>query len=257
MPYNKSLSQFVAEAWPIVESKSPYVHNWHIDVIASHLEAVSEGRIKHILINVPSGTMKTLLCDVFFPAWHWLRNPETNFGLALQCETLQAREKTKLKRLINSEWYKSQAPSSFNHEAPPIDVRTVYHTIGMRPDVLIVDDPQRSDVSPKQMESDANALLDGVLARLRQDGAFVFVATRISENDLSGVIESAMPDIERLVLPMEYDPATVSMFDQRSNKGDLLFPERMPPEYVDRCKKSFGPLAYAAQFQQKPIKRNE
>lgn len=257
MSYNKSLSQFVSEAWPIVESKSPYVHNWHIDVIASHLEAVSEGRIKHILINVPSGTMKTLLCDVFFPAWQWLKKPQTKFGLILQSDFLQAREKTKLKRLINSEWYKAQAPSSFNHESPPIDVRTVYHTIGMRPDVLIVDDPQRLDVSPKQMESDANALLDGVLARLRQDSAFVFVATRISGNDLSGVIESAMPDIEHLVLPMEYDASTASVFDPRQNENELLFTELMPLEYVERCKKSFGPLAYAAQFQQKPIKRNE
>jgi hypothetical protein len=39
------LKQFVKIAWHQVEPARPYIHNWHIDTICSHLEAVTRGDI--------------------------------------------------------------------------------------------------------------------------------------------------------------------------------------------------------------------
>jgi hypothetical protein len=36
-----------------------------------HLEAVTFGDINRLLINVPPGFMKSLLVNVFWPAWEW------------------------------------------------------------------------------------------------------------------------------------------------------------------------------------------
>ena len=51
----RKLVNFVRRAWPVVEPGTPYVHGWHIDAIAEHLEAVSAGEINRLLINVPPG----------------------------------------------------------------------------------------------------------------------------------------------------------------------------------------------------------
>ncbi len=54
----ESLAGFVREAWHVLEPGNVYVHGWHIEAICAHLEAVSDGRITRLLINVPPGTMK-------------------------------------------------------------------------------------------------------------------------------------------------------------------------------------------------------
>ncbi len=58
-------------AWPVIEPGAPYIHGWHIDAVGAHLEAVTAGEITRLLINVPPGTMKSLLAGVFWPAWEW------------------------------------------------------------------------------------------------------------------------------------------------------------------------------------------
>jgi len=43
----------------VLEPNARYFHNWHIDAICAHLEAVDgTGRITRLLINVPPGSMK-------------------------------------------------------------------------------------------------------------------------------------------------------------------------------------------------------
>ena len=44
--------------------------------MADHLEAVTRGDIRKLLINVPPRHMKSLLVSVFWPAWEWTRWPE-------------------------------------------------------------------------------------------------------------------------------------------------------------------------------------
>ena len=63
--------RFIQRAWPVVEPSTRYVHGWHIDAIAAHLEAVTSGEINRLLINVPPGTMKSLAVGVLWPAWEW------------------------------------------------------------------------------------------------------------------------------------------------------------------------------------------
>ena len=64
------LRTFVELAWPHVDP-APFVGNWHIDEMCTHLEQVSIGEIRDLVINIPPGHMKSLLVDVFWPAWEW------------------------------------------------------------------------------------------------------------------------------------------------------------------------------------------
>src|SRR5216117_3499506 len=72
----RSLGEFVMQAWPIVEPATPFVPGWHIDAIIEHLEAITRGQIRNVLINVPPRHMKSLLVSVLWPAWEWIRWPE-------------------------------------------------------------------------------------------------------------------------------------------------------------------------------------
>ena len=64
----ESLIDFVRLAWHVVEPAQKFVHGWHLDAIADHLTAITDGELIRLLINVPPGTMKSLLTSVFWPA---------------------------------------------------------------------------------------------------------------------------------------------------------------------------------------------
>ena len=72
---SENLRLFVREAWKVLKPAEKYLHNWHIDAICDHLEAVSRGEILRLQIWVPRGTMKSLNVSVLWPAWEWTRNP--------------------------------------------------------------------------------------------------------------------------------------------------------------------------------------
>src|SRR5260370_36916942 len=102
---SRSLREFVRQAWPIVEPFTPFVPGWHIDAIIDHLEAVSRGQIRNLLINVPPRHMKSLLVSVFWPAWEWLRSPERRWLYSSYGAQLSIRDSVKCRRLIESPWY--------------------------------------------------------------------------------------------------------------------------------------------------------
>jgi hypothetical protein len=53
-----SLIEFFAAAWPEFDP-APVKINWHHEVIAEHLEAVTRGEIRKLLISVPPRCSKT------------------------------------------------------------------------------------------------------------------------------------------------------------------------------------------------------
>ena len=61
----KRLRDFVEQAWPILEPATEFKSNWHIDCICEHLEAMTRGDIKKLILNVPPGSMKPVHCDEY------------------------------------------------------------------------------------------------------------------------------------------------------------------------------------------------
>ncbi|WP_244936512.1 hypothetical protein [Methylobacterium currus] len=104
----ESLAGFVRRAWPVIEPGAPYIHGWHIDAVCAHLEAVTAGEITRLLINVPPGTMKSLLAGVFWPAWEWgpKNRPSLRTVAVSHTERLALRDNLRTRRLITSPWYR-------------------------------------------------------------------------------------------------------------------------------------------------------
>jgi len=109
----RSLRVFIKEAFKVIEPESQYAHNWHIDAIADHLEAVSRGEIKKLIINVPPGHMKSLSVCVFYPAWEWLHHPHLRWIFASYGSHLSTRDSVKMRSLITSGWYQKHYRSIY------------------------------------------------------------------------------------------------------------------------------------------------
>src|SRR5690606_37899345 len=100
----RTLSGFVREAWNVLEPANPYIHGWHIDAICEHLEAITRGDITRLLVNVPPGTMKSLISGVFWPAWEWgpMGRSETRIIGSSYSEDYAKRDNRRMRDLITS-----------------------------------------------------------------------------------------------------------------------------------------------------------
>ncbi len=118
-----SLLEFTKQSWNVVEP-GPLDINWHVECLCEHFEAVANQQVLRLLINVPPRHMKSLVANVFFPAWVWANRPRkdlngapTNeegwFGPGVKFlhvtykQDLTTRDSTKCRRLIESPWYQA------------------------------------------------------------------------------------------------------------------------------------------------------
>ncbi len=98
----RSLYRFVLEAWSVVEPGVPFVDNWHIRVICEHLERVSRGLIRKLIINIPPRAMKSLIVAVFWPCWEWLHRPGGKWLFVTYTGSLTLRDSLRCRTLIQS-----------------------------------------------------------------------------------------------------------------------------------------------------------
>src|SRR6266704_6931342 len=110
----QSLRSFVRQGWHVVEPSQEYMHNWHIDAICEHLEAVSNNQIQNLLINMPPRAMKSLCVSVFWPMWEWINKPYTRWMFSSYALSLAIRDSIKCRRLIESNWYKTNWGDNFS-----------------------------------------------------------------------------------------------------------------------------------------------
>lgn len=273
----RSLATFVREAWDVLEPGTPYVHGWHVEVICEHLEAVTRGDINRLLINVPPGTMKSTLTSVFWPAWEWgpAGMPHIRMIGASHEGSLATRDARKMRMLVTSDWYQERWPvlmsrdqsEKINFENESRGFRQacpVRSMTGKRGHRIIWDDPHSSEGANSQAEREEAVRIfkETLPTRLVEPktSAIVIVMQRLHELDVSGEILSGDYGYEHLMLPMEFEPdrrciTSIGWSDPRTEEGELLFPERFPPEVVERDKKAMGEYAVAGQLQQRPAPR--
>jgi predicted phage terminase large subunit-like protein len=275
----ESLAGFIRRAWSVIEPAAPYVHGWHIDAIAEHLEAITSGQITRLLINVPPGTMKSLCVGVFWPAWEWgpRNRPSTRVVATSHSIPLAVRDNLKARRLIQSDWYQAlwgdritltgdqNAKTKFENTRTGFrDAMAFKSLTGSRGDRVIIDDPHSVDSAESEAERNGvtTTFLESVPTRLNspRDSAIVVVMQRLHERDVSGVILAKNLGYEHLMLPMEFEPdrrcvTSIGFRDPRTEDGELLFPARFPREVVERDKVPLGSYAVAGQFQQRPAPR--
>jgi len=273
------LREFTKAAWPTIEPGVDFKNNWHIDAISDHLQAVAEGDIKRLIINVPPRHMKSISVAVALPAWTWATQPSKKFLYASYAASLSIRDSTKCRRLIDSQWYKAHfgdkfkltddqnQKQRFENDLTGFRIATSVGgaLTGDGGDIICIDDPHNS------VEADSSAVREGVLdwwdqamqTRLNdpQTGAFVIIMQRLHEQDLTGHIlaNELGNEWDHLCLPARYEighptpnRSTLGFTDPRTEEGELLWPDRMDEKTLTTLERSLGTYAAAGQLQQRP-----
>lgn len=276
----RSLKEFVKQAWHILEPKAKFKDNWHVDVICGHLEAVDRGEIKRLVINIPPRCMKSLLASVFYPAWKWARDPSHQFLCASHDKELATRDNLKMRDLIESAWYKKHWPHV--QLSPAQNKKTEYqntakgHRIGIGMgggatgyggDTLIFDDPHSADAtfSDKLRETALQQFRTKFYNRLNdpETGSMIIIMQRLHEADISGYVlgeienEEPPEKFEHLMIPMQYDSSretstVLGYYDERTVEGELLWGARFDEAYVQSQRISLGTYGAAGQLDQAP-----
>jgi hypothetical protein len=108
-----SLRFFVEQAWPVLEPGTKFIPGIHVDAVCLHLQAMIEGRIKDLIVNIPPGFAKSMISAVFMPAWVWIRKPEYRFLFASYKAEYAIRDSVKCRTLIQSRWYQERWGNRF------------------------------------------------------------------------------------------------------------------------------------------------
>lgn len=271
----RSLKKFMVGAWDVIEPETEFLDGWHIDAICRHLEAAAEGEILWLLISMPPGHMKSILCSVAFPTWLWCRKPEVRILTASYAAELSRGFSIQSRSIIESDWYQARWPMALRHDVNRQDRyenESRGHRIatsvgakltGLGGSLFIFDDPISMDeiYSPTKRQT-ANRWIDNVAStRIRnmQPGARILVAQRGHEVDPIGhVLKKNIPGLVHLNLQARFVPhkrcKTPYFEDPRTKPDEPLWPALYPDERLKALERySLTPDAFAAQFQQEPV----
>lgn len=232
------LLNFVRYFWSVLEPRTEFVEGWPLEAVCMHLEAVTYGEITKLLINVPPGFMKSLLVDVFWPAWEWgpLDMPHMRYVTFSYTPDITQRDNGRFRDLLQSDRYRSLWGERFTlqktgeHEVN--NNRTGFKfassvggvSTGQRGTRVILDDPHNVKVVESDTvrtetvrwfrESMSNRLSD------MQTSAIVVIMQRLHMDDVSGEILSREFSYCHLMIPMEFD-STVYPTDGSYRGNDL------------------------------------
>lgn len=265
------LSLFTEEVVNTVSPNANYQHNWHIDLIAEYLLACQRGEIKRLIINIPPRHLKSISVNVAFPAWLLGHNPAEQIMCASYSQDLSIKHALDCRLVMQQKWYQDLFPATQIVEDQNTKRKFITTARGHRiatsvggtatgegAQYLIVDDP----VSAQQAEStafreNANVWFDQTFSTRLNDkktGCIIVIMQRLHEEDLTGHL-LAKGGWEHLSLPMiaEKDETLSKGYQSIERKtGDILHPERIDKDEIDRIKNEVGSYAFSGQYQQRP-----
>jgi predicted phage terminase large subunit-like protein len=267
----QNLSAFTQKAFNVLEPGTTYEHNWHVDCIAEHLEAVWDNEIQNLVINMPPRTLKTHCAPVSFPAWGMGKNPSIRFMLTSFKSGLAEKMTRKSRMLMKSRWYAECFPGA--KISDELDRQYYFETTqrgqyfssamsnvtGEGCDIQICDDPQAPDeaLSDTIRQSTIDTIRGTLFSRFNdpRTGRFILVQQRLHEGDATGEL---LKDEGWVHLKLPAEAKQYHMIQLKNKKwemkgGELLFPARFTPEVLDKARQRLGDYNYAGQYLQEPV----
>lgn len=307
-----TLAQFVSAAWDVLESSTPLQWNWHLDTMCEHLESLvldrhgtrlealvrsgtplelalakypellGEKCPQNLMINVPPGSMKSMIFSVFLPAWVWLFRPSWRAIYASNTPTVVSRDSLKCRTLIRSDWYQKTFSPAWQLSSDQDEKQHFANTAGgfrkgvaaggavtgERADFLGVDDPNDAkEITSKAHREQINvnwwdsAFHNRIANPTSSKRAAIM--QRLHEEDFCGyVIGKEKATWAWLSIPMEAEADAdapgdrrtwLGWSDPRKLEGELMFPERFDAVYCEKERITLGSAGYAGQMQQRPV----
>ncbi len=275
-----SYYEFVKQAFenvPEINKGKKFVNAKHYkklcDKIESNIRKLIAGLpVKKMVVNVPPGTMKSIMCTVLPSDWCWaIGFPVHWLGLS-NSDTLALGHGSQSRAVLESNWYKSNWGDMVSLSKSQSSVHDFYTTskgrrfssgmegtyTGFHFNALSIDDPISPDKAKSETEKlKVNQIIDEkALTRHIDPNSFlvIIIQQRVDENDASGHELLKDPDgWEHINLPAECNEGEVKPADWIECYTDgLLDPVRFGREVLAIKKMDLGETKYACQYNQSP-----
>jgi len=278
-----SLAYFVRAAWPIIEPGTSLSWSWHLDVLCAYIQAFFDGRLTRLILNVPPGSMKSILFSVMGPAWKWAIDPSARMINITNEIGLASRDNRRMRSIIESSWFREYWGSKFALSGDQSEKLLFENTAkgfrqglgitgsitGKRGNFLLIDDPvDASKAFSDVVIASANQTFDQALSSRLNDptkDSIGLIMQRLRTNDLTGhLLAKKATRWTHVKIPMEYSgspgydpvrdlgPEYAHLIDPRREVGELLFPARFPASVVASLKEDLGEYGAAGQLAQDP-----
>ena len=247
--------EYVKFVWP------GFIAGRHHKIVAEKLEAVANGTLKRLIINMPPRHTKSEFASFLFPSWFIGRVPTKKIMQATHTADLSIRFGRKVRNLMDGEDYhkvfpdvKLRADSKAAYRWETDDGGEYYAAgvggsiAGRGADLFIVDDPhsEQDALSPTALDNAWEWYMSGPRQRLQPGGAIVIVMTRWGDADLTA----------RLLKQQATDPKAdqweVVEFPAIFDSGEPLWPEYWKLEELEKIKASISLSKWMAQYMQRP-----
>jgi len=279
----RSLEEFTKRAWSIIEPAEELIWNWHITVLCVYIEKYYKQVIKKLILNVPPGSMKSILFSVMGPCWAWAQWPHYRILNLTNEKGLAIRDSMRMKDIITSEWYTrlwggkvilsegKNEKTLYENTAKGFrqSLGMAGNISGKRGNFLNFDDPIDAKLAFSDIiNTDVNFTFDQACSSRLNSMArdcIGLIAQRTRIDDLTGHVTSKKhTQWVHVKIPMEYegidsyDPVAdlgkeyAYLRDPRKTKGELMFPARFPKESLLAWKEYLGEYGTASQLQQNP-----
>src|SRR5207248_6012981 len=195
-------STFIERSFIELNPTTPFLPNWHIELIASELEACRRGQTTRLIINVPPRSLKSHCASIAFPAWLLGHNPSAQIICCSYAQDLANKLALDCRSLLHSDWYQQlfptrlsterQAVPEFHTTAKGVRLATSIGGVltGRGADFIIIDDPLKPDEALSEAQrTAANDWFDHTLySRLndKRTGVIIVIMQRLHEDDLTG-----------------------------------------------------------------------
>jgi hypothetical protein len=193
---------FAARCFYELNPQAELAMNWHIEVIAAKLDAVRQGKIRRLIINLPPRHLKSLLASIALPAWCLGHDPSAQLLYVSYAQDLSDKLARDCRTIMTSSWYRRIFPTRLaayrQAVAEFVTTRQGYRLAssnggvltGRGADFILIDDP----LKPEEAFSDtqrqaANDWYDHTLYSRQNDkqhGAIIVIMRRLHEDDLVG-----------------------------------------------------------------------
>lgn len=282
-----SLYEFLQIFWNEVAG-TEFKDNWHVPYLCGELEKIAwqvarnQPCERDLIINIPPGTTKTIICSIMFPAWcwsmgwYWMQFITSSYSDRLALESAE-----KSRDLIRSDKFRALFPDLSIKEDK--DTKSNFRIVkrmkgrvksggnrfstsvggtltGFHGHILIVDDPLNPEqaVSEKELET-CNRWMEQTLPTRKVDkdvSAMVLVMQRLHQNDPTGRALDRKPEtIKHICLPGEirnYKKYLHPPEMERFYTDGLLDPSRLGDNALRKLESDLGQYGFAGQVGQNP-----
>ena len=108
----RDLISFIRKTFATASPSVDYVHGWHIEAMAWHLNEVACGRMQRLIITMPPRNLKSIISSVALPAFVLGHDPTRRIVAVSYAADLAAKHSADYRAVMRAQWYHEIFPAT-------------------------------------------------------------------------------------------------------------------------------------------------